>query len=166
MRLGLLLLALAAPTPAFAQQRFVALGPVFSGSGHLNTPIQFGLGLEATYVHYDRSKIGRGMFLHFEWIGFDHFRFGAGPQLNIDFAGAELGLVLETTDGRGNDTTLFIHLGPFASVGVASASGRFDVPVFSADAACYGLGLGGAIALKYVQEIRNGKLREPSLTYE
>ncbi len=121
-------------------------------------------GLEGTYTSYERDQMlkagpGLGAFALIEFVDFDHLRFALGPQVNVLFVGTELGIALETAGDDGHGPTLFLHAGPFVSLGFLSATGRFDPPIASwGSKPAYRFGYGAHFALKYVGEVKNGRL--------
>ena len=132
---------------------------------HLDSPSSAAVaGLEGTYTSYESGALreagpGVGAFALIEFVGFEHFRFALGPQVNVLFVGSELGIALETAGEDGRAPTLFLHAGPFVSLGFFSATGRIDPPIASwGREPAYRFGYGAHFALKYVGEWKRGRL--------
>jgi len=130
----------------------LSLSPRFSGS-------VLGLGAELSYHRFigpQRMSIGTwglGGFAQWQVMNFQYHRLCAGIQgtggEDLDLLGVELGLA-HTTAGDGKAATTSVHIAPFLSLGFATASLRFGLPLpgGSRDQPSHGIEAGFTLALK------------------
>lgn len=137
LRRGLLLALLFAPVawadPSLPRSgdAFINPGLFLSLSPHAGSAV-IGLGLELSYHQFTNDRgAGFGLFGQAQVMD-DFFRFCGGVQgtteLNLIPVGAEVG-VTYATSSLDEAATTSLHLAPFISLGFATASLRFDIPV-------------------------------------
>ncbi|WP_224367926.1 hypothetical protein [Hyalangium versicolor] len=108
-------------------------------------------GVEASLHGYPREDVGIGLFGQWQEVQGEspHSRFAVGPQLSYRMVGMELGATYEGGDAQ-YARTVGLHLAPFVSIGVLTASLRLDVPLWheSRDVPHRGYDVGGVLAIK------------------
>ncbi|KFE71808.1 hypothetical protein [Hyalangium minutum] len=112
---------------------YVNPGLLLSGSYRHSGKGAFGLGAELSLHHFTNNDFGGfGVFAQWQAMNFQYDRFCGGLQatdtLETFPIGMELGVAYET-EGGGEAATTSLHFAPFASVGAATATLRFGIPI-------------------------------------
>ena len=163
--LAALLLALLSAPSAMADSfgpkagdDYINPGLLLGGSYRPSGPV-FGLGAELSYHHFtDNNSHGVGGFIQWQAMNFQYHRFCGGMQATGDIdtlpVGAELGLTYETAGGDEAATTSLLFA-PFVSLGAATASLRFSIPIAggSDEVPHHGFDVGLSLALKIPQKL-------------
>jgi hypothetical protein len=129
---------------------FLSAGGLFSATGRPEgfTPA---LGAELSVHGFLSKKTGIGLFGQWQRVKGEepHHRFCAGLQGTYEFVGLELGATYENSDAL-RAKTASLHLAPFVSNGVLTASLRIGVPLWHEASALpsHGYDVGGVLAVK------------------
>jgi hypothetical protein len=129
---------------------FLNVGGLFSETSRPEGSVP-SLGAEVSLHGFVDKKVGFGVFGQWQRVKSEqsHTRFCAGPQVTYKFVGLELGAAYEKPEGL-HAATASLHLAPFVSYGVLTASLRVDVPLWHAagDTPSHGYDVGGVLAVK------------------
>jgi len=129
---------------------FISGGPLVSVTGRpWGTAV--GTGAEFSVHGFTRTKepLGFGVFGQWQSVNGDHDRFCGGAQATHGVLGMELGMAHEFASDDAMATTS-LHLAPFVSLGMMTASLRVGIPVSWAegDRRHHGADVGLVLAFK------------------
>jgi hypothetical protein len=125
--LVLLLASVARADPNFPNDdHFLSFGPLLSLSGK-EGETQAGLGVEATYNHFDKLG-GLGAFAQVQAMEGGYARLCGGAQLTLAVLGVEVGVMHQTGSERHVATT-GLHIAPYLAFVYGSVGVRFGIPL-------------------------------------